>query len=183
MPLTTLDTHSALIIIDLQKGIAGIAAAHPTSEIIDRSAQLAKAFRGRNLPVVLVNVAGRAPGRTEAGRPNFSFPPDWTDLVPELEQQPSDYLVTKQRVGAFLGTDLDDYLRRRGVTQVVLTGISTSAGVESTARSAYDLGYNVTLVVDAMTDRDADTHRHCVEKVFPRFGETGTTADLLTLLP
>ena len=82
--------------------------------------------------------------------------------------------MTKQRWGAFLGTDLDDYLRRRGVTQIVLTGVATSIGVESTARSAYDLGYNVTLVVDAMTDRDADAHRHSVEKIFPRLGETAT---------
>ena len=155
---------------------------HPTGEIIDRSAQLARAFRERGLPVVLVNVSGWAPGRTDAGRPKFSFPADWTELVPELEQQPDDHLVTKQRWGAFLGTSLDDYLRRRGVTQMVLTGIATSVGVESTARSAYDLGYNVTLVVDAMTDRDADAHRHSVEKIFPRLGETATTDDVLKLL-
>ena len=91
-------------------------------------------------------------------------------------------LVSKQRVGAFIGTGLDDYLRGRGVTQVVLAGIATSAGVESTARSAYDLGYNVAFVVDAMTDRDADAHHHSVEKVFPRLGETAQTADVLKLL-
>jgi nicotinamidase-related amidase len=85
-------------------------------------------------------------------------------------------------VGAFLGTSLDDYLRRRGVTQVVLAGVSTSGGVESTARSAYDLGYNVVLVVDAMTDRDADAHRHSIEKIFPRLGEADTTGSVLKLL-
>jgi nicotinamidase-related amidase len=78
---------------------------------------------------------------------------------------------------------LDDELRRRGVTQIILTGISTSIGVESTARCAHDLGYHVTLVVDAMTDRDADAHRHSVEKIFPRLGETAKTADVLKLLP
>jgi nicotinamidase-related amidase len=183
MPLTKLDATTALIAIDLQKGIVALATVHPTSEIVDRSAQLARAFRERGLPVVLVNVSGRAPGRTDAGIPKFSFPPDWTELVPELEQQPSDHLVTKQRVGAFIGTDLDEYLRQRGVTQVVLTGIATSAGVEATARSAYDLGYNVTLVADAMTDRDADIHRHCIEKVFPRLGEIDTTENVLKQLP
>ena len=182
MPLTKLDTNAALVVIDLQKGIAGLPTVHPAGEIIGRAAQLARAFRGRGLPVVLVNVTGRAPGRTEAGSPKFSFPPDWTELVPELEQHPDDYTVTKQRVGAFIGTDLDEYLRRRGVTQVFLAGISTSAGVESTARSAYDLGYNVVLVTDAMTDRDADAHRHSVEKIFPRLGETATTAKVLQLL-
>ena len=77
---------------------------------------------------------------------------------------------------------MDEYLRRRGVTQVFLAGISTSVGVESTARSAYDLGYNVVLVTDAITDRDADAHRHSVEKIFPRLGETDTTAKVLQLL-
>ena len=90
--------------------------------------------------------------------------------------------MSKQRIGAFIGTDLDDYLRQRGVTQVFLTGIATTAGVESTARSAYDLGYNVVLVVDAMTDRSADAHQHCVEKIFPRLGETETTENILKAL-
>jgi nicotinamidase-related amidase len=182
MPLTQLDINAALVVIDLQKGIVGLPTVHPASEIVGRAVQLARAFRERGLPVVLVNVTGRAPGRTEAGVPKFSFPPDWTELLPELGQQAGDYLVTKQRVGAFIGTALDDYLRERGVTQVVLAGIATSAGVESTARSAYDLGYNVAFVVDAMTDRDADAHRHCVEKVFPRLGETANAADVLKLV-
>ncbi len=182
MPLTKIDDVCALVVIDLQKGIVGIPAVHPIAEIIDRSAQLARAFRGRRFPVVLVNVSGTAPGRSDAGRPGFSFPADWTELVPELEQEAGDHTVTKQRWGAFLGTDLDGYLRSRGVTQIVLTGVATSIGVESTARSAHDLGYNVTLVVDAMTDRDADAHRNSVEKIFPRLGETATTDELLCLL-
>ena len=73
-------------------------------------------------------------------------------------------------------------MRQRGVTQVLLAGIATSAGVEATARSAYDHGYNVVLIVDAMTDRDADAHRHSVEKIFPRLGETDPTDNLLKLL-
>ncbi|MFL6307367.1 MAG: isochorismatase family protein [Candidatus Sulfotelmatobacter sp.] len=182
MPITQLDPSAALIIIDLQKGIVGVPLAHPASEIVGRSAQLTRAFRKRGLPVVLVNVSGRAPGRTDAGAPNYVFPRDWTDLVPGLEQQPSDHLVTKQRVGAFIGTSLEDFLRQRDVTQVFLTGIATGSGVESTARSAYDYGYNVVLVVDAMTDRDSDTHRHSVEKVFPKLGEADTTENVLKLL-
>jgi nicotinamidase-related amidase len=182
MPLTKLDTTAALVVIDLQKGIVGLPTVHPAGEIMGRAAQLARAFRWRGLPVVLVNVSGRAPGRTDAGAPKLSFPPDWTELVPELEQQSSDYIVTKQRAGAFIGTSLDETLRQRSVTQVFLTGVATSLGVESTARSAYDLGYNVVLVVDAMTDRDADAHRHSVEKIFPRLGETAKTDDVLKQL-
>jgi nicotinamidase-related amidase len=182
MPLTQLDTVAALIVIDLQKGIVGIPTVHPSAEIVDRSAQLARAFRERGLPVVLVNVTAAAPGRTDAGPRNFTFPDNWTDLVPELEQHPNDYIVSKQRVGAFIGTSLDDYLRQRGVTQIFLTGIATSGGVEATARSAFDYGYNVVLVVDAMTDRDADAHRYNVEKMFPRLGETDITETVLRLL-
>jgi nicotinamidase-related amidase len=182
MPLTALDPSAALVTIDLQKGIAGLPTVHPASEVIGRAAQLARAFREHGLPVALVNVAGRAPGRTQAGFPNFSLPPDWTELVPELDRRPSDFAVTKHRVGAFLGTDLDQRLRDRKVTQIFLTGISTSAGVEATARSAYDLGYNVVLVTDAMTDLNADAHRHSVEVIFPRLGETATTAEVLERL-
>ena len=182
MPLTRLDDQAALIVIDLQKGVAGLPTAHPTGEIIARAARLARAFRERGLPVVLVNVDGTAPGRTDAGAAKFPRPADWTELVPELDQQPGDYTVTKQRWGAFIGTSLNEFLRERGVTQVVLAGISTSIGVESTARSAYDYGYNVALVVDAMTDRNADAHRHSVETIFPRLGETATTDAVLNLL-
>jgi nicotinamidase-related amidase len=182
MPLTALDPNAALILIDLQKGIVGMQTVHPGAQVVDRAAQLAKAFREKKLPVVLVNVAARAPGRTEASMPKLAFSPDWTELVPELGQQPSDFVVTKQRVGAFLGTALDSCLRERGVTQVFLAGIATSAGVEATARSAYDLGYNVVFVVDAMTDRDAENHRYSVEKTFPRMGETDTTEAVLKML-
>lgn len=182
MPLTQLDDVPALLVIDLQKGIAGLPTVHPASEIIGRSAQLARAFRKHNLPVVLVNVNGMAPGRTEAGMPKFAFPPDWTELVPELDQQPGDILITKQRWGAFIGTGLDEILRQRGVTQVLIAGIATTAGVESTARSAHELGYHVVLVTDAMTDRDADAHRHSIEKIFPRLGETARTEEVLKAL-
>ncbi len=112
----------------------------------------------------------------------FPSDADWAELLPELGQQPSDFIVTKQLLGAFIGTPLDDYLRQRGVTQFVLVGISTRIGVESTAQSAYDLGYNVTFVVDAFTDREADNHLHCVDRVFPRFGQSCKTVDVLQRL-
>lgn len=182
MPLTTLDPMPALVLIDLQKGIVGMPTAHPSADVVHRAAGLARAFRERGLPVVLVNVAGAAPGRTQTPRRSLELPPDWTDLAPELDAQPGDLRITKQRWGAFLGTELDATLRQRGVTQIVLGGISTSAGVESTARSAYDLGYNVVLVTDAMTDRSAEAHNYCVESILPRLGETCAAADMLQAL-
>ena len=182
MPLTKLDSVVALVVIDLQKGVIALPAVHPISEIVGRCAQLARAFRERGLPVVLVNASGRPPGRTDAGMRKFSFPPDWTDLIPELEQHPGDHLVTKQRRSAFHDTGLDAQLRGLGVTQVVLTGISTTSGVESTARSAYDHGYHVVLATDAMTDTDPDAHANSIERIFPKLGETASTAEILDML-
>jgi nicotinamidase-related amidase len=181
VPLTKIDDVAALIVIDLQKGIVGMPLAHPAGDVVARSAQLARAFRHHGLPVVLVNVAGRPAGRTEATF-NFAPPPDWTELVTELERQPNDYTVTKRQVGAFHNTALENILVERRVTQVVLTGIATGSGVEATARQAFDQGYNVALVVDAMTDRDEQTHRHSVSNVFPKIGETDRTANVLALL-
>lgn len=182
MALTQIDPVAALVVIDLQKGVVGLPCAHPMEPIIERAANLAHAFRRRGLPVVLVNVTGSAPGRTDAGPPRFALPPDWTELVPELEAQPEDCRISKQRWGAFHGTALDDYLRARGVSQIVLAGVATSIGVESTARSAYDLGYNVVLVADAMTDLKIDAHRNSIETIFPRLGETADTEEVLKLL-
>ena len=182
MPISALDENAALILIDLQKGIVGLPTVHPTAEIVGHAAALARAFRECGRTVVLVNVAGRAPGRTEAVRSNLSFPPDWTELVPELDQQSGDLLVTKHRVGAFIGTGLDAMLRERGVTQIVLAGVSTSSGVEATARSAFDHGYHVAFAVNAMTDLSAEAHEYSVGKVFPRIGETDTTENVLQLL-
>ena len=182
MPLTALDPVTALVVVDLQQGVIGLPSAHPVPGVIANAAALAGGFRRRKLPVVLVNVAGRAPGRTEARVTAFPASPEWFELLPELGRDPSDILVTKYTWGAFHGTALDLQLRRRHVTQVVLCGISTSAGVETTARSAYEHGYNVTLAVDAMTDSSIEAHRNSLERIFPRLGETGSTAEVLARL-
>jgi nicotinamidase-related amidase len=182
MPLTTLDEIPALVVIDLQKGILALPTVHPVDQVVARAARLAASFRRHGLPVVLVNVAGRAPGRTDAGAPAVPPSPDWAELVEALDAQPDDVRVTKTRWGAFYGTSLESDLRDRGVTQVVLAGIATSFGVESTARFASEYGYNVVLAVDAMTDRDADAHTNSVERIFPRLGETATTDEIVARL-
>ncbi|SDL40764.1 Nicotinamidase-related amidase [Nonomuraea maritima] len=186
MPVTVLDPTTALVAIDLQTRILALPCApYSTADVVTRTAELAAAFRARGLPVVLVRVSGdpAAPGRTEAPRPS-GRPLDGEDrLADELTGHPEDIIVTKRNWGAFHGTDLDLQLRRRGVTQIVLTGIATSYGVESTARAAHEHGYHVTLAADAMTDLDADSHRHAFDKIFPRLGETGTTDEIIKLLP
>src|SRR5579871_6183905 len=150
MPVTTLDPRTALIVVDLQKGLVSIPTAHAIPDVIGRAAALADAFRRQGLPIVLVNVAGGAPGRTEQARSHAGFPADWTDFVPELNRQPEDHIVTKRTWGAFTDTGLAAHLRKRDVTQVVIAGVATSAGVESTARQAHEFGFNVALAIDAM---------------------------------
>jgi nicotinamidase-related amidase len=182
MPITTIDRNTALVIIDLQQGIKLIPTVHPLGAVASNAAKLAAAFRKRGAPVVLVNVAGLSPGRTDVKRPMPALPANWADLLPELDAQASDLRVTKYAMGAFYGTPLDFLLRRRSVTQIVLCGIATSSGVESTARGAHDRGYHVTLVTDAMTDFDSEGHANSLARVFPRIGETGTVDDVLALV-
>ncbi len=182
MALTTLDPTSALIVVDLQRGIVGRPTVHFIEGVVQNATRLAAAFRIRGLPVVLVNVTGGAPGRIDRARPAFAPPPDWAELIDELDAQSSDLRITKQRWGSFTGTTLDAQLRGLGVTQVVLCGISTSIGVESTARSAHELGYHVVLATDAMTDTDTSAHENSVQRIFPRLGETATTADIIYIL-
>ncbi|WP_327369655.1 isochorismatase family protein [Streptomyces sp. NBC_01217] len=183
MTATTLDPNTALVVVDLQKGIVGLPTApHPAADVVANSATLADAFRAKGLPVVLVRVTAGAPGRTEGPQRSGQPAADWAEIVPELGPSEGDIVVTKQQWGAFYGTDLDLQLRRRGVTQVVVTGVATSIGVESTARSAHEHGYNVTVVTDAVTDMDGGSHINSTEKIFPRLGETDTTEAIVKLL-
>ncbi|MCX4649057.1 MULTISPECIES: hydrolase [unclassified Streptomyces] len=189
MALTTLDARTALVVIDLQKGIVGAPTIPYTgAEVVARSVELADAFRSHGLPVVLVRVSAAAdgadavPGRNETQGRTGARPEGWDVIVDELSGHPEDITVTKRNWGAFFGTDLDLQLRRRGITQVVMTGVATSIGVESSARAAHEHGYHVTLATDAMTDLDVEAHRNSVERIFPRLGETGTTQEITELL-
>ncbi|WP_395397540.1 isochorismatase family cysteine hydrolase [Novosphingobium sp. BL-8A] len=181
--LTVLDPVTALIVVDLQKGLMDYPFIHPIEPVVQRAAALIAAFRARELPVVLVNATGRAPGRTEQpGRGGDAFPDGFADFLPELGQHPDDIVVTKRTWGAFTGTGLDERLKALGVTQVVVAGVATGTGVDATARQAYELGFNVTLAIDAMTDSRQRAHDYSIEALFPRLGETGTTEAIVELL-
>ena len=184
MPLTTLDPKTALIAIDLQVGTLGLPTVHPAAEVARRAGALAEAFRRHGLPVVLVNVNGGRATRTELNptATRRKVPEGMAALVEDVHQRPGDHTVTKQTWGAFTGTGLDEHLRNLGVTQVVIAGISTSIGVESTARHAHELGFHVTVALDAITDTNVDAHENSVTRIFPRLGETGTTQEIIDLL-
>ena len=184
MPITTLDPETALIIIDLQAGILGYPTIEPVDQIAQRAGALADAFRSHGLPVVLVNVNGALASRTDQNPTAASrqLPEEMTAFLGDLNQQPTDHTITKQTWGAFTGTGLNDHLKALGVTQVVIAGISTSVGVESTARHAHENGFHVTLALDAMTDTNAAAHYNSTTHIFPRLGETGTTQEIIDLL-
>ena len=182
MTLTILDPITALVVIDLQKGIVGYPTAHTIAGILAAASALTSAFRRHGLPVILVNATGGAAGRTERRRSFEGLPADWADLVPELDVQPGDLLVTKRCWGAFTNTGLQTRLNALGVTQLVLAGVATSIGVESTARHAYELGFNITLATDAMTDLSLEAHENSLARIFPRLGETGLTEEIIAIL-
>jgi len=182
MTISVLDAKPALVVIDLQKGIVGMPTAHPMAGVIRNAVALVEAFRRDRLPVVLVNVDGAPPGRAERSFSLSQMPAGWTEFIPELNRQPSDHVVTKQTRGAFTNTGLEQHLRQAGVTQVIVVGVATSSGVESTARQSHELGFHVALVIDAMTDTDADAHHNSVVRIFPKMSETGTTQQLLGLI-
>jgi nicotinamidase-related amidase len=186
MPITALDPRTALVVIDIQKGILAMPTVHPAAEILAKVVRLADAFRSKQRLVVLVHVGWSAGGsdavksRNQAGAPSRELPADFFEYADQLNADPArDVLVHKRQWGAFYGTDLDLQLRRRGITHIVLCGISTSIGVESTARDAWERNYNLTFASDAMTDTNAEAHDRALRIIFPRIGEIGTVSEIL----
>ena len=182
MPAPAIDSTAALAVIDLQKGISELPTLVPVPEIVERTARLAAGFRGAGMPVVLITANGNAPGRTVDGVPDNDYPPDFADIPAELAGHDEDHHVVKQRWGAFHDTGLAEHLNRLGVTQLVIAGVATGVGVESTARAAYDHGLHVTIAADAVTDVDPDRHHNSLQRVFPRMAEIATTQQILDAL-
>jgi nicotinamidase-related amidase len=189
--LSLASATTALVVIDLQKGIVSRATEPLASGVVvANAARLADAQRARGGFVVLVRVS-YSPDLRDALHPvsddpvrsrSWAPPADFAELVPELGPRPGDHIVTKRQWGAFYGTDLDLQLRRRGITTLVLCGISTCFGVESTARDAFERGYQQVFVEDAMAAMSTAEHLHTVTRIFPRLGRVRRSADLLAAL-
>ncbi len=183
--------RTAIVVIDLQKGITGMpgGAPHRKSAVIANCASLLSAARAAGAQPVLVHVGGSAdgadrlhPASDQPMRATGTLSPDWTELIPELDRQPGDVVILKRQWGAFYGTDLDLQLRRRGLTTIVLCGIATEFGVESTARDAYERGYELIFAEDAMTGLNAESHANSVERIFPRIGRVRSTEEIVAAL-
>ena len=182
-------SSTALILIDLQKGITrNPTAPHAAADVVSRAVRLADAFRVHRSTVVLVRVAFAADGSDRLKMPTDAKPPtkapsaDWSEIVGELGPRAGDLVVTKRQWGAFYGTDLDLHLRRRGIRTIVIGGISTNFGVESTARDAYERAYALVFVEDAMSAMSAEGHAFATSNIFPRLGLVRSTSEVLEAL-
>ena len=182
MPVSTLDPRTALIVVDLQSGTVRNPTVHPIEDVVANATSLIAAFRRRGLPVLIATVDGTAAGRAEYGRGASAWPGEMTTLVPEIVAERGDILVTRRAWSVFANTDAAAQLSEAGVTQVVVVGLATSFGVESTARDAYDAGLNVVVAIDAISDMRAGAHENSVTRIFPILGETGTTEEIIVLL-
>ncbi len=186
-PVVVDTAHTALVVIDLQKGIvARKTRPHASNVVVANAARLADAFRARRMPVFLVRVTLSADMKdvlrpaADIPREEGPRPSDWAEIVPELGPKEGDIVITKRQWGALYGTELDLQLRRRSIDTIVLCGISTNIGVESTARFAYEYGYNQIFMEDAMAvGGSAEEHEHTVKNIFPRIGRVRTTEEML----
>jgi nicotinamidase-related amidase len=184
--ITAIDKNTALVLIDLQNSIVASPVAHPVVDILKNVNELIAAFRKNELPIVLVNVnpAGAAwmKSRKEA---KAATPPEnntWYQISDKVAVADSDIMITKHTWNAFFETALDAELKKRGITGIVLAGISTSIGVEGTARAASELGYNISFATDAMTDMQEPAHQRSLLFIFPRLGETGKAAEIIEFI-
>jgi len=183
--------RTAVVVIDLQKGIVALQASpHSAPSVVANCVELLAAARSVGAQHVLVHV-GRSPDGGDALKmavdepmhSSASPPPDWSELIPELNRQPGDIVILKRQWGSFYGTDLDLQLRRRGMKTIILCGIATEFAVESTARDAYERGYELVFAEDAMTGRNnAESHTNSIARIFPRLGRVRSTAEIVAAL-
>lgn len=189
-PTLTLDpATTALVLIDLQKGIIGMATVpHAAADIVARAALLARRFRDRGATVILVRVDPGPHGElmpapeADRPRPQMELPADFAELAPELGAAATDVVVTKHQPNAFYATDLEVHLARRRIRTIVLGGISTNIGVEATARAAHERGYEQVFLEDVMAAREVELHAVTTGKFFPTIGRVRTASDVLAAL-
>lgn len=180
---------TAIVVNDIQvANVRKPGAPLPRETVIKNIVRLLVAGRQAGAQPVLVH-AGGAPDMVDRLRPvtdeqisHAALPPNWSDLLPELDCRTSDIVILKRQWGAFYGTDLDLQLRRRGLKTIVICGIATEIGVESTARDAFERGYELVFVSDAMTGVHSESHVNSLERIFPRMGRIRTTAEIIASL-
>jgi len=181
---------SALVLIDLQNGITamGVSTSPYTSEeVIQNASKLVNAFSKKGAFIILVRVStmdgkDMVKPKTDLKATGMKYSEGWDNLIPEIATTKNAHIVTKRQWGAFYGTDLDLQLRRRGIDTIVLGGVSTNIGVDTTAREAYQHGYHQIFVEDAMTALTKEEHDYVCKYIFPRIGKIRTTKEIVSSL-
>jgi nicotinamidase-related amidase len=177
---------TALVVIDLQSGIANSSrpcSPYTCGQVVQNASNLINKFTEKGAFVVLVRVSSidgkdMVKPNTDSKTNPMQYPEGWDSLVPEIANTKNAHIITKRQWGAFYGTDLDLQLRRRGIDTIVLCGISTSIGVDTTAREAYQHGYNQIFVEDTMTASTKEEHEYVCKNIFPRIGKIRTCEEI-----
>jgi nicotinamidase-related amidase len=184
--ISEIDKNTALILIDLQNSIVSLQLAHPIKTTLENVNLFIDTFREKDLPVVVVNVnpvgAVWTKSRKEVKQVPLPGGDEWYKITDQINVKESDIKITKHTWNAFFETKLDAALKNKSITGIVLAGISTSIGVEGTARAASEFGYNITFATDAMTDMKEEAHQRSIQFIFPRMGETGTTREIIEMM-
>ena len=183
--ITAIDKNTALVLIDLQNSVMAAPVVHPMDDILNNTNKLISVFRKKDLPIVFVNVK---PGgnwlnaRKEAKMTPYPDDENLYKITDKLHTESSDIFITKHTWNTFFETELNDELKQRNITGIVLAGVATSIGVEGTARAASELGYNISFAQDAMSDRNEDAHKHSLQYIFPRIGEVDSTDNIIAMM-
>lgn len=180
---------TALVVIDLQEGILPFAGGpYAAADIVNRAARLAEKCRASGSLVVMVRVGWSADNAEALKQPvdapshGRELPENWWTYPVSLGKRDSDIEVTKRQWGAFYGTDLELQLRRRGIDTIILCGISTNVGVESTARNAWELGFSLVIAEDACAAASTEQHQGSMTHIFPRISRIRSTEEIINAL-
>ena len=180
--------RTALVLIDLQNSnVNRELAPYSAEQTVGNCVLLAQEMRNRGAMVVyvrvLLNELPTPPADAPMRPPGAAAPPyDASELAESAGVDAKDLVVTKRQWGAFYGTDLDQQLRRRGIDTIVLGGIATNFGVESTARAAFDRSYKLVFAEDAMSSMDGDAHHFTCKNIFPKMGRVRSTRAVIDML-
>lgn len=188
--MTPLHANTALLLIDLQEGILPVVGGpYPATNIVNRAARLADEFRARQLPVILIRVGWSADfaellhQQVDMPATPHSLPNNWWDHPAALQVQAHDLQIIKHQWGAFYGTQLELQLRRRGITTLVLGGVCSNIGVESTARDAWERGFSLIMAEDLCSAASSEQHDNSFRWIFPRIARVRQSEQIISALP
>jgi len=180
--ITKIDRDSALVVVDMQKGILAMAPSAEVAGAVGKTAELANTFRELKLPVIWVCSLGLPKGRVEFSLPATTPPSDFAEFHEDLPVRDGDLKISKRATSAFVSQDLRAHLKDHGTTNVIVAGIALAIGVESTVRDGFDAGYSMTVAIDATIDPMPGRAEAALKFTLPMLCEAGDTAEIVSAL-